>query len=184
MLKGDMNLALTSPLDGDSPLTRAKIQVSVSFLLEIHNFAPIGSEIRARVVDAVTRAAQRDDKAHWARGLMQTEAGDLVFDEARYLHAVYQGKQDTYAQLAQKAFDELQHRLELITSFQQKEQIAIEEEAARSAIGEPLVDLTAPTRPAVLLKAAAESLPGFVERMAGGIDVAVRGGTTRMLTKE
>lgn len=184
MSNGDLNLALASSLNGNTPLSRAKTEVSVSFLLEIHNLAPIGSEIRTRVVNAITQAAQRDPKAHWARGLMQTDAGDLVFDEVRYRHAVYQGKQDTYAQSAQRAFDELQRTLELITSFQQKEQIAIGQESVRAATGQPLVDLTTPTRPAVLLKAAAASLPGFVERMAGGMDVTVGSGMPGMLTRE
>ena len=184
MSNDDLSHALASSLIGGTPLTRAKTEVSVTFLLEIHNLAPIGSEIRTRVVNAVNQAAQRDHKAHWARGLMQTAAGDLVFDEARYLHAVYQGKQDTYAQSAQKAFDELQSALELISCFQQKEQIAIDQEAGRVATGQPLVDLATPTRPAVLLKTAAASLPGFVELMGSGMDVTVGGGGPMMLNKE
>ena len=114
---------------------------------------------------------------------MQKDGGDLVFDEARYRHAVYQGKQDTYALSAQQAFDELQRTLELITHLQQKEQIAIDQEAVRATTGQPLVDLTTPTRPAVLLKAAAASLPAFIERMAGGMDITV-GDTPRMLAQE
>lgn len=115
---------------------------------------------------------------------MQTDAGALVFDEARYRHAVYEGKQDTYAQAAQNAFDDLQRSLEFIATFQHKEKIAIGQEAMRAAIGKPLVDLMTPTRPAVLLKAAAASLPGFVEKMAGGMDVAFGGGEPKTLGNE
>lgn len=183
MSNDDLNLTLASSLGGNIPLAKVKTEVPVSFLIEIHNLAPIGSEIRTRVVNAITQAAQRNPKAHWARGLMQKDGGDLVFDEARYRHAVYQGKQDTYALSAQQAFDELQRTLELITHLQQKEQIAIDQEAVRATTGQPLVDLTTPTRPAVLLKAAAASLPAFIERMAGGMDITV-GDTPRMLAQE
>ena len=183
MSNDDLNLVLASSLGGNTPSAKVKTEVSVRVLIEIHNLAPIGSEIRTRVVNAITQAAQRNPKAHWARDLMQKDGGDQVFDEARYQHAVYQGKQDTYAQSAQQAFEELQRTLELITHFQQKEQIAIDQEAVRAATGQPLVDLTTATRPAVLLKAAAASLPAFIERMAGGMDISV-GDAPMMLTQE
>ena len=87
------------------------------------------------MIDAITAAAQRNAKAHWARGLLQADAGDLVFDEARYLHAVYQGKQDTYAKAAQQAFDDLQRALAHVGYAQEKERIAIEDEARRAPAG-------------------------------------------------
>lgn len=171
-------------MDGGSPLDQAKTQVTVRFLIEIYNLAPVGSEIRTKVENAITQAAQRDNKAHWARGLIQTATGELAFDDMRYLHAVYQGKQDTYAQSAQLAFDELQRSLEGVAANQKAETISIEKMATTTMVGRPLVDLTIPTRPAALLKAAAASLPNFVAKMEGGMDVAVGGGFPEKLKKE
>lgn len=168
-------------LDEDSPLSRARTEVTVRFLLEIHNLAPSDSEIRSRVLDAIRQAAKRDPKTHWARGLMQVENGDLVFDEIRYELAVYRGKQDTYAAAAQKAFDELQSSLDKVSRFQAREQVMIGIEEAAIKIGTPLVDLTIPTRPAALLKASASSLSDFVQRMEGGMDVAVTGPASGLL---
>jgi hypothetical protein len=184
MSDGDATLVSMSLSDAGSPLERTKTQVTVRFLIEIHNLAPVGSEIRTKVENAITQAAQLDNKAHWARGLIQTATGELAFDDARYLHAVYQGKQDTYAQSAQLAFDELQRSLERVTANQNAERISFEEMASTTMVGRPLVELTTPTHPAALLKAAASSLPNFVARMAGGMDVALGGSVPETLTKK
>jgi hypothetical protein len=175
MEKKDTMLVPTTSVDKDSPLARAQTQVPVSFLLELHNSAPMGSEIRRRIIDTLKYCAALDAKAHWARGLVQSDSGDLLFDENRYEQAVYRGKQDTYAKSAQKAFDELQRALATIARAQHSELMANEIDASTARSGKPLVDFTIPTGPAALLKTAAHSLPGFVERMAGGIDVAVTG---------
>lgn len=173
MTNDDNGQAISNLMQGHSPLDQAKTEVSVRFLLDIFNLAPHDSPIRARVINAITVAGQRNAKAHWARGLLLTGAGDLVFDEARYLHAVYQGKQDTYAKAAQQAFDDLQRALSHVGYAQEKERIAIEDEARRAPAGRPLADFTVPTPPAALLKSAADALPTFVDRMAGGIDVTM-----------
>ena len=132
MTTDDNSQAQSNLMQGHSPLDQVKTEVPIRFLLDIFNLAPRDSTIRTRVIDAIAAAARRNPKAHWARGLLQTDAGDLIFDDARYEHAVYQGKQDTYAKAAQQAFDDLQRALDHVAYAQEKERIAIGVEARRT----------------------------------------------------
>jgi hypothetical protein len=149
--------------------SRSNVVVPVDFLLDIHNQAPADHPIRASILAYIKSYAKINKKAHWARGIVQKVDGSLHIDRRLQETAIYRGKQDTYVESAEKAFDNLQSALSFVSSFQIEENRAVTVLADTHLDGVSVVPLAPPSQTASHLKMHAEALAALVKRMEGGL---------------
>lgn len=145
------------------------VVLPMNLLLHLHNCAPQGHEIRQCIKDYILAFGDRNEKAHWSRGIVVLENGDLHFDERLYDVALYRGKQETYIKTAEEAFEKLQSALKFVSTFQQHEFAAANLLAASDIEGERLVTIRDLSEPAAKLQARSEELQILVQKMEDGM---------------
>lgn len=145
------------------------VVLPVNLLLHLHNCAPQGHEVRQCIKDYILAFGDRNEKAHWSRGIVVLENGDLHFDERLYDVALYRGKQETYIKSAEEAFEKLQSALNFVATFQQDEFSAARVLAGESIEGTRLVPIRHLSEPAKKLQERSEELKVLVQRMKDGM---------------
>lgn len=145
------------------------VALPMELLLHLHNCAPQGHEVRRCIKDYILAFGERNEKAHWSRGIVERENGDLHFDERIYDVALYRGKQETYIKTAEEAFEKLQSALKLVSVFQQDEFAAAKVLSSADIEGARLVPIRDLSEPAKKLQARSNELSVLVQRMKNGM---------------
>lgn len=98
--------------------------VPVSFLIQLHNAYPRGSEGRELVQNFFRVERMLKPRQHWLEALVFDESGDLKIDKARFDRACWRGKQETYYQGAAKHLEQIRSDLNMVVHFQRQEDVA------------------------------------------------------------
>jgi hypothetical protein len=150
-------------------IERTSVDVPLNLLLDLHNSLPSDDEGRVRIKAIISACGDNKEKAHWARGIIVDEEGNLQADEERYLLAVYRGKQETRIAAAEKEFDRLKEELEFVSHFQECEQGYVNKLEERCPAGIPLVEVRELGSSAMRLKEKAIQLKSLVQQMEYGM---------------
>lgn len=146
-----------------------KTEVPIEFLLQLHNALPAGNQLRADIIHMMKNIGEKAVKAHWTRAVVQRDDGTLYFDERLYDAAVWRGKQDTYAESAENAFEKLHSSMSFVSHFQIEEDKTLNQIQSSSIIGTPIVPFAQPSVTAARLKEHAQALTALVEKMESGL---------------
>ena len=141
----------------------------MKLLIHLHNCAPQGHEVRQCIKDYILAYGDRNEKAHWSRGIIVLANGDLHFDERYYDLALYRGKQETYIKSADEAFEKLQSALQFVTIFQQDEFASAKVLANTNIEGTHLVPIRDLSESAKKLQERSEELGVLVQTMKEGM---------------
>jgi hypothetical protein len=93
-------------------------------LLQLHNAAEAGSEVRKIVIDWLHAERALNPRQHWLEAIISDREGALQMDKSLYEHACYRGKQETYFEVASKGFEELKRGMNFVVLFQGEEEAA------------------------------------------------------------
>jgi len=141
----------------------------VSLLIALHNSTPSGHPVRREIQDYLRAFGARNDKAHWSRGLVVLDNGDLRLDDRFRNVAVHRGKQETYIESAEKAFEQLRFALNQVADYQQEELLSSIALAAADIPGTPLVPIRDLSEAAMKLQARSKELGSLVHAMRDGL---------------
>ena len=111
--------------------------VPLTFLLAVHNASPEGGAARQLVVSWLNEQRIFNPRQHWLEAVVRKEAGELEFDNSRFMNAVMRGKQETYHKLAQDRLELMAESLKLLVHFQEDENKAALEVGPGDALFEP-----------------------------------------------
>jgi len=145
------------------------LPVPLNLLIEWHNLSPAESVVREQIKNYLIAFGEANEKAHWARGLLIQEDGDLKMDNQLWDYAIYRGKQETYINSAKERFEKLQSDLAMVAHNQEREADAAKELSGKQFNGTPLVPVRDLSETARRLQAGATALKATVNRMGLGM---------------
>lgn len=170
---GELASAAIRKAKGSSP---ALTGFQLDTLLQLHNAAEPGSEVRKIVIDWLHAERALNPRQHWLEAIVYEGDGALQMDAGLYKHACYRGKQETYFDVASKGFEELKRGMNFVVLFQGEEEAALENltGSRHQALFEPR-DLNAPVKSLKALAPKLERLNAvFQQNELSGLALALQ----------